>query len=120
MDYPKNTPECLSHLFPDANPQSDWRVLTVGDGEIIFEFWNDALGEKPTLELLNAVSVEAKKTAKFRWIRKKRNNLLRDTDWMAASDLTMSTAWKKYRQELRDLPGSNVDPDHIKWPTKPV
>ena len=36
-------------------------------------------------------------------LRKKRNNLLAETDWMANSDVTMSDDWKTYRQALRDL-----------------
>ena len=37
-------------------------------------------------------------------LRLQRNKLLAQTDWMANSDVTMSDAWKTYRQELRDLP----------------
>ena len=37
-------------------------------------------------------------------LRLQRNRLLAQTDWMANSDVTMSDAWKTYRQELRDLP----------------
>tara|TARA_R100000654_G_C2648307_1_gene122795 strand:+ start:538 stop:822 length:285 start_codon:yes stop_codon:yes gene_type:complete len=37
-------------------------------------------------------------------LRKERNNLLQETDWMSLSDApTMSDAWKKYRQDLRDI-----------------
>ena len=35
-------------------------------------------------------------------LREKRNNLLRETDWMANLDVTMGDDWKTYRQELRD------------------
>ena len=37
-------------------------------------------------------------------LRLQRNRLLAQTDWMANSDVTMSDAWKTYRQQLRDLP----------------
>jgi len=37
-------------------------------------------------------------------LREKRNTLLRETDYMANSDVTMSDEWKTYRQALRDLP----------------
>ena len=37
-------------------------------------------------------------------LRRERNNLLTETDWMANSDVTMSDSWKTYRQQLRDLP----------------
>ena len=55
-------------------------------------------------------------------LRKLRNNLLFETDWLANSDVTMSDEWKTYRQELRDLP-SGLDTvekvNNVTWPTKP-
>ena len=36
-------------------------------------------------------------------LRRKRNNLLKETDWMANSDITISDDWKSYRQALRDI-----------------
>ena len=56
---------------------------------------------------------------KFREIREKRDKLLAETDWWGVSDRTMSTAQTNYRQQLRDLPASNADPDQIVFPTKP-
>ena len=47
-----------------------------------------------------------------------RNTLLAETDWMANSDVTMSDAWKTYRQALRDLPAADGFPD-VDMPTKP-
>ena len=52
-------------------------------------------------------------------IRSHRNRLLTETDWMANSDVTMSDAWKTYRQELRDIPASNIVYANVTWPTKP-
>ena len=46
----------------------------------------------------------------------------------ASSDLTLSTAWKTYRQSLRDLPASaspkldtdgNLDMSSVTFPTEP-
>ena len=36
-------------------------------------------------------------------LRNKRNILLAETDWMANSDVTMSSDWRTYRQALRDI-----------------
>ena len=36
-------------------------------------------------------------------LRLQRNFLLKETDWWASSDLTMTDAQKKYRQDLRDI-----------------
>ena len=53
-------------------------------------------------------------------IRKYRDNLLTETDWMALGDVTMSDAWKTYRQDLRDIPASNTVYKDVTWPTKPA
>ena len=52
-------------------------------------------------------------------IRNHRDGLLTETDWMALGDVTMSDAWKTYRQELRDIPASNTTYADVTWPTKP-
>ena len=52
-------------------------------------------------------------------IRNHRDGLLTETDWMALPDVTMSDAWKTYRQELRDIPASNTIYADVTWPTKP-
>jgi len=65
----------------------------------------------PTSEQITAM--------KFGDIRSRRNQLLAETDWWAVSDRTMTSAQTNYRQQLRDLPASNADPDQITFPTKP-
>ena len=58
-------------------------------------------------------------------LRIKRNNLLKETDYYALSDVTMTDAMTTYRQELRDLPGTVADDataadvDAVTFPTKP-
>ena len=56
-------------------------------------------------------------------IRKERDRLLAETDWMTCSDSpTMSEANKTYRQKLRDLPSDQSSKktfSDITWPTKP-
>ena len=60
-------------------------------------------------------------------LRIQRDMKLAETDWMGNSDVTMSTAWKTYRQALRDLPASAdpklkdgmLDESSVTWPTKP-
>ncbi len=53
-------------------------------------------------------------------IRGERNQLLKDTDWHALSDVSISDEMKAYRILLRDLPSTNSDPTKIKWPTPPA
>ena len=52
-------------------------------------------------------------------VRNSRDRLLADTDWMALSDVTMSTEMGAYRQALRDVTGQAGFPYSITWPTKP-
>ena len=118
MSLPKNTATILLHLYPNSEPLEDW-IVSENEGVISIAYWNDSLGSEPTKSELENASEEAEKTVKFKSIREQRNQLLSETDWMANSDVTMSDAWKKYRQDLRDLPASNADPTKIVFPTKP-
>ena len=64
----------------------------------------------------------------MRLLRKERDKLLAACDWRASSDLTLTDAWKTYRQSLRDLPASaspkldsdgNLDMSSVTFPTEP-
>lgn len=67
----------------------------------------------------------------MRLLRRKRDKLLAETDWWASSDLTITDAQKKYRQDLRDItktaspkiigdgPSTSLDMSSVTWPTKP-
>jgi len=56
-------------------------------------------------------------------LRKERNRLLAETDWVITMHKELGTnipaAWKTYRQALRDLPANTEDPANPVWPTKP-
>ena len=55
-------------------------------------------------------------------LRRQRDALLAETDWMANSDVTMSDAWTTYRQALRDITSQTPSDDalsNITFPTKP-
>jgi len=56
---------------------------------------------------------------KWAKIRIRRDKLLRECDWWASSDLTMSDAQTAYRKALRDLPASESNPDDIVFPSRP-
>ena len=55
-------------------------------------------------------------------LRTNRNRKIVETDYLALSDVTMSDAWKTYRQSLRDIT-NGVDTvekaENVTWPTKP-
>ena len=52
-------------------------------------------------------------------IRRQRNELLQETDYLALSDATLTDEMRTYRQALRDLPANTADPANPVWPTKP-
>ena len=91
------------------------------------EKWYDRNEDtKPTDEQINA-AWEAWKTANGSLamveLRFERNIKLKDSDWMASPDRTMTDAQKTYRQALRDLPANQTPTDiklsNITWPTEP-
>ena len=55
----------------------------------------------------------------MRLLREERDRLIGLTDWWASSDLTMSSAQTKYRQDVRDITKSATSLDDVSWPEKP-
>ena len=56
-------------------------------------------------------------------LRRKRNQMLSNTDWTQSPDSPLSDTkkqeWATYRQALRDLPANTTDPANPTWPTQP-
>ena len=55
-------------------------------------------------------------------LRRQRDKLLVETDWMGNQDVTISNDWKTYRQALRDITKQTPTDDalsNITFPTKP-
>ena len=55
-------------------------------------------------------------------VRSKRNRLLAETDYLALSDQTLTSAMTTYRTNLRDITNGVTTQAHIdaiSWPTKP-
>ena len=58
-------------------------------------------------------------------LRNLRNELLQESDWITVKALetskTIPSAWKIYRQELRDITKkySSINDKDFKWPDKP-
>tara|TARA_Y100001970_G_C13660372_1_gene568024 strand:+ start:244 stop:603 length:360 start_codon:yes stop_codon:yes gene_type:complete len=90
--------------------------------------WSDESQTKPTeTEVTNKVTA-LDAAEPMRLLRAERDRRIAKTDWRASSDLTISDAWKTYRQALRDLPASaspsldsnyELDLTSVTWPTKP-
>ena len=77
-------------------------------------------GKVYTVKVESTTSDEQTDLTNQQWVnvRNERDLKLQETDWRASSDLTLSDAWKTYRQALRDVP-TQSDPFNITWPTKP-
>jgi len=54
-------------------------------------------------------------------VRSTRDQALKDSDWRAGKDVVLSTAWKEYRQALRDLPQDHAESNDAadNWPVMP-
>ena len=66
--------------------------------------------------------VNATSTRRMTELRRQRDILLTETDYMGNSDVTLTDAWKTYRQALRDITSQTPTDDmlsNINWPTKP-
>jgi|TARA_R100000479_G_scaffold74846_1_gene36313 hypothetical protein len=83
---------------------------------------------KPTEAEIDAEFTRLTNAEPMRLLRVERDKLLAACDWRASSDLTLSDAWKTYRQNLRDLPASaspkldasgNLDITSVTFPTEP-
>ena len=89
--------------------------------------WIDS-STKPTESEINAEVTRLTNAEPMRLLRVERDARIAKTDWRASSDLTVSDAWKTYRQALRDLPASaspsldsnyDLDLTSVTWPTEP-
>ena len=77
-------------------------------------------GKVYTVKVESTTSEEQIALINQQWesVRFERNEKLKNTDWRASSDLTLSDDWKNYRQALRDITIQS-DPYNITWPTEP-
>ena len=96
----------MTYTWKDVGDRPD-KVLSQSEKEKIAAEWNDyEKNTKPALDLQS--------------LREARDRRLAVTDWMCFPDSpTMSDAWKKYRQDLRDITKTYKNPKDVKWPTKP-
>ena len=90
--------------------------------------WVDKIQKAPTETEVTNKLAELDAAEPMRLLREERDKRIAKTDWRASSDLTLTDAWKTYRQALRDLPASaspkldsdyNLDLTSVTWPTEP-
>tara|TARA_B100000886_G_C20420154_1_gene491137 strand:+ start:789 stop:1082 length:294 start_codon:yes stop_codon:yes gene_type:complete len=78
--------------------------------------------EQKELDAIKKDWIDGKADRDLSELRIKRNTLLSETDWWASSDLTMTDAQKKYRQDLRDITKTyqSLSDKDFAFPTKPT
>ena len=89
--------------------------------------WLDSKQTQPTETEVNSKISELDNAEPMRLLRIERDVRIAKTDWRASSDLTLTDAWKTYRQALRDIttqtPKLNSDYEldltSVTWPTEP-
>jgi len=83
--------------------------------------WLDTEVAKPTEAELQAAwdAYQAEGGFEMEQLRRQRNQLLTETDYLALADSTLTDEMRNYRQALRDLPANTVDPANPVWPVKP-
>tara|TARA_X000001388_G_scaffold62020_1_gene47739 strand:- start:259 stop:630 length:372 start_codon:yes stop_codon:yes gene_type:complete len=109
---------CASKGVSSVNFTKDVLLQDDGDGSYIKE-WNLDI-DKPTDATLN--KFDGQSSRRMSILRNQRDKLLKETDWLALSDVTMSDDWKTYRQSLRDITTQTPSDDslsNITFPTKP-
>ena len=115
--------DAIRAIHPDA------QFTTVDD--VITE-WNSSGITQPTQEELDAKLIELKAAEPARQVREIRDRLLAESDWTQNRDVVLlnDITWKRYRQDLRDLPASasftpkldsngDLDMSSVTWPLKP-
>lgn len=118
---PTNKRYGIWDAIESLRPGSEHTFCYSSDMDPKFSEWDTSkFGNPPTQDEIDAEVIRLNtEVYPIEYLRHVRNNLLQETDWMANSDVTMSDAWKTYRQALRDLPANTSDPSNPTWPTKP-
>ena len=114
----------ITHALVALKPGAQW---TLRGDDISGLEWLDSSQTKPTETEINSKISELDYAEAMRLLRIERDARIVKTDWRASSDLTLTDAWKTYRQALRDITtqtpklDSNyqLDLTSVTWPTEP-
>ena len=112
------TKEGFSHAVDGTND---------GVGTITWD--NPSASDIPTYAQIKTKATELAADNAKNALRQTRDMMISESDWMGNSDVTITDAWKTYRQALRDITATITDDavrqamaddwDHSSWPTKP-
>ena len=120
----------ISHALLALTPGAEW---TLRGGVYSGLDWLDGHGyDKPTEAAINAKIAELDGAEAMKLLRIERDKRLAKDDWKVVkakeTGSTLSTAFKTYRQALRDLPSTatptlgsdyELDMTSVTWPTEP-
>ena len=108
--------DAILALRPNAQFRLQGDVLT----------WTDPKLTEPTAEEIQKKYDELVAAQPLNELRMVRNIKLTETDWVVIKEreevgtVTNFAAWKKYRQELRDITKTYKSLENVKWPTAPT
>lgn len=91
------------------NGDGDNAVATDANGNVVS--WDASAVATKEAELITAYKLSE--------LRIERNRLIAETDYLALSDATLTSAMSTYRQALRDITDNATSLDDVTWPTKP-
>lgn len=99
-------------LAPDAIYSIEYDTIISWDSDDI---------TKPTQAQIDAKITELEAAEPLRQLREKRDQLLKQTDWVSGEDVPqpIKDAWFPYRQALRDITNTYTSLDDVVWPSKP-
>ena len=118
----------MKHDIPSAlqslKPGAEWTLNGLDYSGLE---WLDSSQTKPTETEINSKISELDRQEAMKLLRVERDIRIAKTDWRASVDLTLTDAWKTYRQALRDMtkqtPQLNSDYEldltSVIWPTEP-
>ena len=115
----------IASALQELKPGAEW---VLRGNEYSGLEWIDSSQTKPTETEINNKIAALDSAEAMRLLRIERDQRIAKSDWRGNSDLTMSDAWKTYRQALRDLPASaspklnsyyGLDLTSVTWPTEP-
>lgn len=115
----------IASALQELKPGAEW---VLRGNEYSGLEWIDSSQTKPTETEINNKIAALDSAEAMRLLRIERDQRIAKTDWRGNSDLTMSDAWKTYRQALRDLPATaspkldsinELDLTSVTWPTEP-
>lgn len=111
----------LAQILTKKYAHAEWTV-TENDYNSLIWYPTNTLS-KPTEAELRAFDAEVSLELQWDVVRNKRNKLLTLCDWTQLADCPLDAgqkaAWTTYRQELRNIPQQQIEPEQVVWPVSP-